>query len=180
MFAGKTEELIRRARRALYAKKQVQVFKPVIDNRYDADKVVTHEGVRHEAVVVKSVSEMRKQIDARTEVVLIEEVQFFEPEIVDFVVKLADEGREVVCAGLDQDFRREPFGPMGRLLCVADEVLKLRAVCVVCGQEASHTQRLVDGRPASQDEPIILIGATEQYEARCREHYRIRAKRRSR
>lgn len=179
MFAGKTEELIRRARRSLYAKRRVQVFKPSLDDRYDDTMVVTHMGVRHEATPVRDVAELRRKLESATDVVLIEEVQFFEAGIVDLAVELADEGREVVCAGLDQDFRREPFGPMARLMCVADEVVKLRAVCVVCGEEASHTQRIVDGRPAAPDDPIILIGATESYEARCRRHH-VLPKRRTR
>lgn len=174
MFAGKSEELIRLARRALYAKKKVQVFKPVIDRRYDESMVVTHMGVRHEAVPVASVKELRKAIVKETQVVLIEEAQFFDPSLVDLAVELADGGREVVLAGLDQDFRRHPFGPMPQLLAVADEVLKLRAICVKCGATASHTQRVVDGKPAREDDPLILIGATETYEARCRTCYRLR------
>ena len=157
MFAGKTEELIRRARRSLYAKKRLQVFKPSLDDRYDDTMVVTHMGARHEATPVRTVSELRTELRPDTDIVLVEEVQFFEAEIVDLAVELADRGVEVVCAGLDQDFRREPFGPMARLLCVADEVVKLRAVCTVCGEEASHTQRLVDGKPAGADDPIVLI-----------------------
>jgi thymidine kinase len=174
MFAGKSEELIRLARRSLYAKKKVQVFKPALDKRYDDAMVVTHFGVRHEALPVASVKELKKRIEPNTQMVLIEEAQFFDPSLVDLVVELADGGREVVCAGLDQDFRRQPFGPMPQLLAVADEVLKLRAICVKCGAPASHTQRIVDGKPARQDEPVILIGATESYEARCRACYRLR------
>ncbi len=174
MFAGKSEELIRLARRALYAKKKVKVFKPALDNRYDAQMVVTHEGVRHEAVPVVSVEEMRGLIEPDTEVVLIEEAQFFDPSIVDLVTQLADSGREVVLAGLDQDFRREPFGPMPTLLAIADEVVKLRAICVKCGRPASHTYRQIDGRPAHRDDPVVLIGATEVYEARCRACHKVR------
>lgn len=174
MFAGKSEELIRRARRALYARKRVQVFKPAIDNRYDEAMVVTHMGVKHEAVPVATVGELRRKIEAGTQVVLIEEVQFFDPSIVPLVVELADAGREVIVAGLDQDFRREPFGPMPTLLAIADEVVKLRAICMKCGAPASHTYRTIDGRPAHRDDPIILIGATEAYEARCRNCFEIR------
>lgn len=174
MFAGKSEELIRRARRALYARKRVQVFKPAIDNRYDEEKVMTHMGVAHEAVPVKTVAEMKRKIDETTQVVLIEEVQFFDPSVVPLVVGLADRGVEVIVAGLDQDFRREPFGPMASLLAVADEVVKLRAICVKCGAPASHTYRQIDGKPAHRDDPIILIGATESYEARCRNCFELR------
>ena len=173
MFAGKSEELIRLARRALYARKKVQVFKPAIDNRYDESNVVTHLGVAHNAVAVKSVRDLCTKIDADTEIVLIEEAQFFDETLADVAVKLADEGREVILAGLDQDFRREPFGPMSRLLAVADEVVKLRAICMNCGQPASHTYRVIDGKPAHWDDPIVLIGATEAYEARCRNCYTI-------
>ncbi len=174
MFAGKSEELIRLARRSLYAKKKVQVFKPTIDNRYDEQMVVSHEGAKHEALPVNSVSELRSRIDKETDVVLIEEVQFFDPSIVDLVVELADNGVEVACAGLDQDFRRKPFGPMPTLMAVADEVVKLRAICMKCGAPASHTYRQINGRPAHTNDPIILIGATESYEARCRNCYKLR------
>lgn len=174
MFAGKSEELIRLARRALYAKKKVQVFKPVIDTRYDETMVVTHMGVKHEAVPVKSVADLESQIHASTEVILIEEAQFFDNSLVDLAVDLADSGREVILAGLDQDFRREPFGPMGALLAVADQVIKLRAICMNCGAPASHTYRVINGKPAHRDDPIILIGATEAYEARCRACFQLR------
>jgi thymidine kinase len=177
MFAGKSEELIRLARRALYARKTVQVFKPAIDRRYDETMVVTHMGVRHEALPVATVAEMKAALDPKTDVVCIEEVQFFDRSVVDWVVELADSGREVVCAGLDQDFRRRPFGPMAELLCAADEVVKLRAICMQCGRPASHTYRTVNGRPAHVDDPVVLIGATESYEARCRACFTIRGER---
>lgn len=173
MYAGKSEELIRRARRALYAKKKVQVFKPAIDSRYDEQMVVTHMGVTHQAIAVANVEDLCKQIDCDTDYVCIEEVQFFDPSIVEVVVDLADKGMEVVCAGLDQDFRRQPFGPMGQLLAVADEVVKLRAICIQCGRPASHTQRIIDGKPAGWNDPIVLIGATESYEARCRKCHKL-------
>jgi thymidine kinase len=174
MFAGKSEELIRLARRALYAKKNVQVFKPVIDDRYHASMVVTHMGVKHEAIAVRSVADLRTKIPEGAQVVLIEEAQFFDSSLADLAMELADSGIEVVCAGLDQDFRREPFGPMPRLLALADEVIKLRAICMKCGAPASHTYRMVDGEPVHRDDPIILIGATESYEARCRNCFKLR------
>jgi thymidine kinase len=173
MFAGKSEELIRLARRALYARKIVQVFKPSIDNRYDETNVVTHLGVQHKAMPVNSVRDLAAKILPETQIVLIEEAQFFDESLADLSVRLADEGREVILAGLDQDFRREPFGPMGRLLAVADEVVKLRAICMNCGAPASHTYRVIDGKPAHWDDPIVLIGATEAYEARCRNCFEI-------
>jgi thymidine kinase len=174
MFAGKSEELIRRARRALYARRTVQVFKPSIDKRYDETMVMTHAGVRHEATPVRNVAELRELIREEADTILIEEAQFFDESLVDLVVGLADSGCEVICAGLDQDFRRRPFGPMGALLALADEVVKLRAICMVCGATASHTQRIIDGKPAHRNDPIILIGATESYEARCRKCFRLR------
>ncbi len=174
LFAGKSEELIRLARRALYAKKHVQVFKPSVDDRYDETMVVTHMGVRHNAIPVSTVAELRSKLGADTEVVLIEEAQFFDDSIVALVVELADSGRDVICAGLDQDFRRQPFGPMPKLLSAADEVIKLRAICMKCGAPASHTYRVIDGKPAHWDDPIILIGATESYEARCRRCFKLR------
>jgi thymidine kinase len=176
MFAGKTEELIRLARRALYAKKQVQVFKPRVDDRYDDAMVVTHLGVRHEAVPVSSVADLRSKIDPKSDVVLIEEAQFFDRTVVDLAMSLANSGVEVIVAGLDQDFRRRPFGPMPDLLAIADEVIKLRAICMKCGAPASHTYRVIDGKPAHWNDPLILIGAIESYEARCRRCYRIRGK----
>lgn len=174
MFAGKTEELIRLARRALYAKRSVQVFKPAIDDRYDERKVVTHMGVSHAALAVSGVAELAAKIQPETETVLVEECQFFDSQIVPLVQRLADEGRDVILAGLDQDFRREPFGSMPALLAIADNVVKLRAICMNCGAPASHTYRMIEGKPAHYDDPIILIGATESYEARCRACFRLR------
>lgn len=178
MFAGKSEELIRRARRALYAKKKVQVFKPAIDVRYDESMVVSHEGTKHVAIPVSGVAELREKLSRDVQVILIEEAQFFDDRIVDLVVELADKGYDVICAGLDQDFRRRPFGPMPALLAVADEVVKLRAICMKCGETASHTQRIVDGRPAHINDPLVMIGATEAYEARCRRCHELRGKKR--
>ncbi|MES1147136.1 MAG: thymidine kinase [bacterium] len=174
MFAGKSEELIRRARRALYAKKKIQVFKPALDDRYDLEMVVAHMGARHEATPVVSVSDLCDKIDPKAELILIEEAQFFDPSLVALAVSLADQGKEVVIAGLDQDFRREPFGPMALFMTAADEVIKLRAICVKCGAIASHTQRLVNGSPARWDDEIVLIGAQEAYEARCRNCYEMK------
>jgi thymidine kinase len=174
MYAGKSEELIRLARRSLYAKKKVQVFKPSIDDRYHQTMVVSHMGVQHEAETAVNVAELTAKVKRDTQVLLIEEVQFFEPLIVEFLVQQADRGVDVIVAGLDQDFRRQPFGPMPALLAAADEVVKLRAICMKCGNPASHTYRMVDGKPAHWDDPIVLIGATESYEARCRNCFEIR------
>jgi len=174
MFAGKSEELIRLARRALYAKRKIQVFKPSIDDRYHQTMVVSHQGISFEAETVNGVNELRKKLQSDVQMVLIEEVQFFDISIVELCVELTDKGVEVVVAGLDQDFRRQPFGPMASLLIAADEVVKLRAICMKCGQIASHTYRMVDEKPARWDDPIVLIGATESYEARCRNCFEIR------
>ena len=174
MYAGKSEELIRLARRSLYAKKRVQVFKPSIDDRYHQTMVVSHMGIQHEAETAKNTEELRSKLKKETQVLLIEEVQFFDAKIVEFCVETADRGVDVICAGLDQDFRRQPFGPMPSLLAAADEVVKLRAICMKCGAPSSHTYRMVDGKPAHWDDPIVLIGATERYEARCRNCFEIR------
>lgn len=173
MYAGKTEELIRRARRALYAKKKVQVFKPAIDNRFSESMVVTHMGVNHDAKSVATVKELDDALLHDVDVVCIEEAQFFEESLVDLAVVLADSGVEVIISGLDQDFRRQPFGPMAKLMALADEVVKLRAICMKCGAPASHTYRTINGVPAHKNDPIVLIGATERYEARCRDCYTL-------
>jgi thymidine kinase len=131
-------------------------------------------GVKHNAIPVSTVAEMRAKLKPDTEVVLVEEAQFFDESIVALVTELADNGKDVICAGLDQDFRRQPFGPMPKLLSAADEVIKLRAICMKCGAPASHTFRVIDGKPAHWDDPIILIGATESYEARCRRCFKLR------
>ncbi len=174
MFAGKSEELIRIARRSIFAKLRVQVFKPTVDDRFHESMVVSHRGIQHEAETARNSSELSQKLKPDTQVLLIDEAQFFDPKIVEFCVETADRGVDVICAGLDQDFRRQPFGPMPFLLVAADEVIKLRAICVKCGAPASHTYRMVDGKPAHWDDPIVLIGATENYEARCRNCFKIR------
>ncbi len=173
MFAGKSEELIRQVRRALYARKKVQVFKSALDNRWDSAAIATHNGVRFEAMPVSSSADLERFVQPDTEVIAIEEVQFFDEGVVHLCDRWANEGKTVIVAGLDQDFRGQPFGFMPILLALADEVIKLRAICARCGQLASKTQRLVDGRPASWDEPTILIGAAEKYEARCRRCHQV-------
>lgn len=174
MFAGKSEELIRLVRRAMYARKKVQVFKHALDDRFDRTAVATHNGVQLSAVPVRNSRELAALIEPDTDLIAIEEAQFFDEGLIDLCVQLADAGKMVIAAGLDQDFRRQPFGIMPTLMALADEVIKLRAICVVCGRPASHTQRLVDGRPAAWDEPTILIGAAEHYEARCRNCHQVR------
>jgi len=168
MFSGKTEELIRRVRRALYARRSVQVFKHAIDTRSERTEIRSHNGVPHEATAVSTSGELVEKVDETTDVVAIEEAQFFDEGIVEACRDLADAGYEVVATGLDMDFRGEPFGPMPRLLAEADEVVKLRAICARCGRDASRSQRLINGRPAPVSAPTILVGAEESYEARCR------------
>jgi thymidine kinase len=168
MFSGKSEEMIRRLRRAEIAGRQVVIFKPQIDDRFDALDVVSHAGVRMRAVPVSSVAEL-EALARGVEVVGIDEVQFFERGIVDVALALADGGSRVIAAGLDQDFRRLPFGPIPELLSHAEFVDKLQAVCNRCGGPATTTQRLVDGRPAPYSGETVVVGAAEQYEARCRE-----------
>jgi thymidine kinase len=171
MFSGKTEELIRRVRRALYARRKVQVFKPALDTRADHAAIRSHNGVFHEAVAVADSAALWAGVCADADVVAIEETQFFDAGIVAVCQRLADGGRQVVAAGLDMDFRGCPFGPMPSLMAVADEVVKLRAICARCGADASRSQRLIGGRPAPDSAPTILIGAAEHYEARCRHCY---------
>jgi thymidine kinase len=168
MFSGKTEELIRRVRRAMIAKQQVQVFKPVIDNRYHVERVTSHNGLDFEAMPVASSGEILTAVAPLTTVIAIDEVQFFDPDIVAVCDTLAEQGKRVICAGLDMDFRGVPFGPIPDLLARAEEVQKLHAICVVCSEEASRTQRLIEAQPAAFDDPIVLVGAAEVYEARCR------------
>lgn len=173
MFCGKTEELIRRLRRATIAKQKVQVFKPQIDNRYAEEKVTSHAGANFAALPIDKAADVHQQLDQDTTVVAIDEAQFFDPKIVTIVHQLADRGIRVIVAGLDMDFRGEPFGPMPILMAQAEEVRKLHAICVICGEEASRTQRLVDGRPARYNDPVVIVGASEMYEARCRKHHKV-------
>lgn len=172
MFCGKTEELIRRVRRAIIAKQKVKVFKPSIDDRYGIQSVTSHNGQEVEAIPVESAHAILNLANGGTTVVAIDEAQFFDDGIVDVVQELADKHNiRVIIAGLDLDFRGEPFGSMPFLLSIAEDVTKLHAICVECGEDASRTQRLVNGKPARYDDPIILVGAQESYEARCREHH---------
>ncbi len=173
MFCGKTEELIRRVRRAVIARQKVQVFKPLIDHRYGIVRVTSHNGQTIEAKPVAKPGEIPALLEDDTTVIAIDEAQFFDESLVPVVESLASRGLRVICAGLDLDFRGEPFGQMPQLLAHAEEVTKLHAICVVCGEEASRTQRLVDGSPARHNDPIIMIGAKEVYEARCREHHDV-------
>jgi thymidine kinase len=156
MFSGKTDELIRRLRRARIARQKVQVFKPIIDNRYGIEKVKSHAGNEFEAMPVANA-----------------DAKFFDWQVSEVCQNLAARGVRVICAGLDMDFRGEPFGPMPLLLAQAEKVDKLQAICQVCGDAASRTKRLIDGRPAYFDDPVVQVGGSEAYEARCREHHEV-------
>jgi thymidine kinase len=173
MFSGKSEELIRRVKRAQIARQHVQVFYHALDTRYGPEKVSSHSGSQLEAMPVTGSDDILWALQADTQVVAIDEAQFFAPEVVALCSQLADEGRRVIVAGLDMDFRGVPFGPMPELLAMAEEVTKLRAICVVCGAPASRTQRLLNGEPAAYEEAIIQVGASENYEARCRACHRV-------
>jgi thymidine kinase len=173
MFSGKTEELIRLVRRARIAKQQVQVFKPALDVRYASEKVASHNGLHWEAVPVGNAREILELLEPDTTVVAVDEAQFFDFELSTVCTELAESDVRVILAGLDMDFRGEPFGPMPLLMAEAEEVKKLQAICVVCGAPASRTQRLIDGLPAKYDDPIILVGGSESYEARCRHCHEV-------
>ena len=165
MFSGKTEELIRRVKRAQIAKQRVQIFKPAIDVRYDENKVVSHSSLKIESEPVESSVEILLKLKDSTRVVAIDEVQFFDEDIIKVVTKLANRGFRVICAGLDLDFRSVPFGPMPMLLAIADQVQKIQAICTICGAPATRSYR------TSDDEQTVLIGETDKYQARCRSHY---------
>lgn len=173
MFSGKSEELIRRLRRAKIAKLEVEAFKPAIDNRYSVVEVVSHGGDKVTAIPVSNASDILSKARRETDVIGIDEAQFFDMSLVDVVRNLARCGKRIVIAGLDMDFRGEPFGPMPQLLAIADEIIKLHAICTVCGEEATMTQRLIDGKPARYNDPVIMIGAAEKYEARCKAHHYV-------
>ncbi len=173
MFSGKTDELIRRLVRATIAKQKVQVFKPAIDIRYAVEKVTSHAGSDYDAIPVEKAADIRTKLDADTTVVGIDEAQFMDPEVVAVAEELAERGIRVIVAGLDTDFRGETFGSMPVLMSKAEHVSKLHAICMVCGDDASRTQRLVNGKPARYDDPVVIVGASELYEARCRLHHEV-------
>lgn len=167
MFSGKSEEMIRRVKRAIIANQKAIVFKPHIDKRYDKDKVVSHNGIKIEAVVVNHSQEILEK-SKDYDVVAIDEAQFFDPQLIEVVEELAEQNKRVIIAGLDQDFRGEPFSIMPHLMAIADSVDKLHAICVVCGAVATKSQRLIEGQPAPYDSPTIVVGAIETYQPRCR------------
>ncbi|WP_049984822.1 thymidine kinase [Halobellus rufus] len=177
MFSGKTEEVLRRLRRAEIAGQEIAVFKPAVDDRYGETTVGSHVGRQWEATVVpnegEDVWEIRDELDGE-DVVAVDEANFFAPELVEVCQRLADDGRRVIVSGIDQTYRGEPFEPLPQLMAVAEYVDKLQAICALCGEPATRNQRLVDGRPAHADEPTIVVGADESYEARCRNCHTLR------
>ncbi|MDO9577539.1 MAG: thymidine kinase [Candidatus Cloacimonadales bacterium] len=167
MFSGKTEELIRRVHRAEYARQKIQVFKPKIDNRYEENHIVSHSKMKTPSILVENSNDIHEQVKYDTEVVVIDEVQFLDTGIVHICNKMADSGKRVIVAGLDQDFKGAPFGPMPELLAIAEYVTKLNAICVKCGNPASRTQRL------TKDQETVIVGTTNIYEARCRNCHEV-------
>ena len=162
MFSGKSEELMRRLRRAMIARRRVQVFKPVIDNRYSHDEIVSHGDIRMKSAVIAGASEILQMLDWRTQVVGIDEANFLGPELIEVTRQLADSGKQVILAGLDTDFMGRPFNPIPELLAHAESITKTLAICMRCGNPAKHTQRLVES------DDLIVVGAAGMYEARCR------------
>ncbi len=169
MFSGKSEELIRRVRRSIIARKRIQVFKSHLDARYAGIySISSHDGRTVEAIPADSAAQIGQQIDPMAQVVAIDEAQFLDSGVIALVTSLAGRGRRVILAGTDTDFRGEPFGPMPALMAIAEVVDKLHAICVLCGGPASRNQRLIGGQPAPYESPTIMVGGTESYEARCR------------
>jgi thymidine kinase len=174
MFSGKTDELIRRLERAEIADQDVKVFKPTIEDRYGEEVIGSHNGREWEAEVVDAEEEVDRIRDAEADVVGIDEANFFSQELVDAVEQLAQEGTRVIVVGIDQTFRGDPFEPVHDLMAMAEYVDKLRAICAECGEPATRNQRIIDGEPAHEDDPTVVVGADEKYEARCRECHVIR------
>lgn len=173
MFSGKSEELIRRIRRATYGNLNVRVFKPALDDRYANESIVSHNGSSTIARPISSSEDILENADKNIDIIGIDEVQFFDETVIPVVEELANKGIRVIVAGLDMNFRGEPFGPMPQLMALAESITKLNAICPICGTPASRTQRLIDGKPASYDDPTIMVGASEAYEPRCRHHHEV-------
>lgn len=173
MFAGKSEELIRRIKRLEYAKKKTLVFKPAIDTRYAADAVVSHSNLKAKSIAIRESKEILDYVDSSTFAIAVDEVQFLDKEIIYIAQRLALKGIRVILGGLDTDFRGEPFPITAALMTIAEDVLKLTAICVVCGAPATKTQRILNGKPAHYSDPIIKVGASEAYEPRCRHCHQV-------
>ncbi len=173
MFAGKTEELIRRVTRMEYAKKHFLVFKPFIDNRYANDEVVSHSKYKIKAININNPTEIFQYLKDDVQAIVIDEIQFFDETMIDIIQNLASKGLRVIAAGLDLDFKGKPFGIMPQVLAISEKVIKLTAICVCCGEEATRTQRIIDGHEAYLDDPVVLVGAKESYESRCRKCHKV-------
>ncbi|MBN2085248.1 MAG: thymidine kinase [Anaerolineales bacterium] len=176
MFSGKTDELIRRLRRARIARQKVQVFYPAVDSRYAESgfgKVTSHAGAEFDAAPVRAAQDLLRLVEDDTSVMAIDEAQFFDDDILRVVERLVAGGVRVIAAGLDTDFRGEPFGPVPALMAQAERLDKLQAICMQCGEPASRTQRLIGGKPAGAHDPVVVVGAGELYEARCRAHHKV-------
>ena len=177
MFSGKTEELMRRLKRAEYAKQNILTIKHQIDDRRAQTSITSHDGQERIAFIInnkrESIDKILELANNNINIIGIDEIQFFPPEIIEVICKLIDKGKRVIAAGLDLDFKGEPFGIMPTVLSIADEITKLKAICVICGKDAHHTQRIVNDKPAKYDDPIIMVGASECYQARCRNCFQI-------
>lgn len=173
MFSGKSEELIRRVRRSELANLTITVFKHRFDDRTSIEFISTHNGDTLKAIALENPDDIKQFITEETHIVAIDEVQFFDVSIVRTILDLVEDGKKVIAAGLDLDFRGVPFGPIPPLLAIADRITKLYAVCMTCGNDAHYSQRLIDGRAAKFDDPIVLIGAQDVYQARCRDCFII-------
>lgn len=173
MFAGKTEELIRRVNRLEYAKKKYMIFKPAIDNRYSQTEIVSHSNYRKNSIAITNAKEILEHVTPDLDAVIIDEVQFFDEDIINICEYLADKGLRVICGGLDADFKGTPFPVVANLLARSESVTKLSAICTVCGRPATRTQRIINGQPAYDDDPVLLVGAKEAYEPRCRLCHRV-------
>lgn len=173
MFAGKTEELIRRIRRLEYAKKNVLVFKPKIDDRYSDSEIISHNKTKTKSINIEMAKEILNYVTDDTDCVVVDEAQFLDHDIIDVAQHLADSGIRVIIGGLDNNFRGEPFGPMPYLLSLAEKVDKLTAICVISGEPATRTQRLIDGKPASYTDQLVLVDGFESYEPRSRKHHEV-------
>lgn len=174
MGCGKTEELLRRIKRAFIARKKIKVFSPIIDTRTQGDYIASRNGIMEDAIKVESAKDILRYIEINDEIIAIDEIQFFDKDIIKIVKKLISDKKKVIAAGLDLDFRAQSFGEMPELLCLADRVDKLTAICLKCGcSYATRTQRLIDGEPADINSPLIMIGGNENYEARCIDCYEL-------
>lgn len=173
MFSGKSEELIRRIRRAELAHYKIAAFKHRVDNRVSIDNINTHGGDKYRAIAVDKPDDIKLFVTEETQIVAIDEVQFFTMDIIPVILEFIENGKKVLVAGLDLDFRGVPFGPIPPLMAIADTISKLYAICMTCGNDAHYSQRLIDGRAAKFSDPIVMVGAENVYQARCRDCFII-------